>query len=80
MDPVVHTTHDFLLDGVGLAADPRREVPAPAVVERGPERLRQLQSNGPEVWKRTRVGWWLPISSGPTKTTCPERPSEVSSR
>ena len=27
--------HDFLLDRGGLAADVRREVPTPAVVERG---------------------------------------------
>jgi hypothetical protein len=33
MDPVAHATHDFPLDRVGLAADPRREVPPPAVVE-----------------------------------------------
>jgi hypothetical protein len=29
MDPRSESPHDLLLDRVGLAADPRREVPAP---------------------------------------------------
>src|SRR5262249_41085766 len=35
MDAVADPPHHFLLDRVGLAADPRREVPTPTVVEGG---------------------------------------------
>jgi hypothetical protein len=35
MDAVADLRHDFLLDRVGLAADPRPEVPTPTVVEGG---------------------------------------------
>jgi len=38
VDPAAAPPHDFLLDGLGLAADPRREIPAPSRGRTSPSR------------------------------------------